>query len=383
MAKVQRIATQVIHARQEKDIETGAVIPPIYATSTYAHSLSNADQPYTYSRCNNPTRAALENMMAGLEAGKGALAFSSGMAAITAVLDLLAPGDHIIVHEDIYGGTWRLFEQLKHKSAGIQCDFINCTDMHAIEAAIQKNTRVIWCESLTNPMLHVLNIKQIANFARSKGIWTVVDNTFATPYLQNPLALGADIVVHSATKYLNGHSDALGGLLVANDLRILESLTFIQKTTGAVLSPFDSFLILRGIKTLALRMAAHCHGALKVAQALAHQLTVESVIYPGLSTHPHHSLATQYLSRGYGGMVSFRLKPDHAQIFLQKLRLITVAESLGGVESLIAHPNSMTHASMPEARRAHLGIDDGLIRLSVGIEDPEDIVADISQALDI
>ena len=321
-------------------------------------------------------------MMAQLENGVGALAFASGMAAITAVTELLQPGDEVLVHADIYGGTWRLFEQVKARSSGICFRFINLQDIAGLETAFGPKTRVIWLETPTNPMLGVLDIRAISAVAKQRKVLTVVDNTFATPYLQKPLSLGADIVVHSATKYLNGHSDALGGIVISADKALHDQLAFVQKTTGAILSPFDSFLILRGIKTLALRMQAHCAGALQVANALAACKEVAEVIYPGLPSYAMHHLARRLMPNGFGGVVSFRLhNAADVRPFLERLQWITVAESLGGVESLIAQPSTMTHVSIPEEKRLALGIDGRLVRLSVGIESPSDLITDLLSAL--
>lgn len=383
MTKTRRFASQVIHAGQAVEPVTGAVIPPIFTTSTYAQPQPGAPSDYVYSRCQNPTREALESMLVALEGGVGALAFSSGMAAITSVLDLLSPHDHIIVNEDVYGGTWRLFEKVKRQSMGLSYSFVDMRNLDAVAAAIQPNTKMLWLETPSNPLLRVLDIAACANLAKDYNLLTVVDNTFATPYLQQPLLSGADIVVHSVTKYLNGHSDVLGGALVTADPEHHERLAFIQKSTGAVMSPFDAFLALRGIKTLALRMERHCANAQRIAELLMSHPRLERVWYPGLTSHPDHLVAKQQMTAGFGGMVTIQLVGGQPEVeaFLQSLELFTVAESLGGVESLIEQPYTMTHASLSDSHKRALGITPGCIRLSVGIEDPHDLEADLLSAL--
>lgn len=383
MTKTRRFSSRVIHAGQAVEPQTGAVIPPIYTTSTYAQPQPGAASDYTYSRCQNPTRAACERMLADLEGGVGALAFSSGMAAITSVLELLSPHDHMIVNADVYGGTWRLFEKVKRQSMGLSYSFVDMRDLDKITAAIQPNTKMLWLETPSNPLLRVLDIAACANIAKDYNLLMVVDNTFATPYLQQPLLGGADIVVHSVTKYLNGHSDILGGALVTADQKLHERLAFIQKSTGAVMSPFDAFLALRGMKTLALRMERHCANALRIAELLAGHPRIEHVWYPGLTSHSGHSVAKQQMTAGFGGMVTIELTGGQSEVeaFFQQLEMFTVAESLGGVESLIEQPYTMTHAAFSESHKRALGITPGLVRLSVGIEDPYDLEEELLLAL--
>lgn len=377
-------ATLAIHGGQAADPGTGAVMPPIYATSTYAQSSPGVHQGFEYSRTHNPTRFAYERCVAALEGGCRGFAFASGMAATATVLELLDSGDHVIVTDDLYGGSHRLFERVRKRSAGLDFSFVDLSTPATLDAAMTPKTRMVWVETPTNPLLKVVDLAAIAAIARAHGALLVVDNTFASPLLQRPLRHGADIVVHSATKYLNGHSDMIGGIaVVGGDAALAERLAFLQNSVGAVQGPFDSFLALRGLKTLALRMRAHCDNALATARFLQSHPGVEQVIYPGLSTHPQHALASRQMEGGFGGIVSVRIAGglDGAKRFCERLRLFTLAESLGGVESLVNHPALMTHASIPPERRAGLGIDDALVRLSVGVEAIEDLLSDLRQAL--
>ncbi len=377
------LGTLAIHGGQSPDPSTGAVMPPIYATSTYAQSSPGEHQGFEYSRTHNPTRFAYERCVAALEGGSRGFAFASGMAATSTLLELLDSGDHVIAMDDIYGGSYRLFERVRTRSAGLSFSLVDLTDPAKFEAAITSKTRLVWIETPTNPLLKIVDIAAIAAIAKRHGLLVVVDNTFASPVLQRPLALGADVVMHSATKYLNGHSDMVGGMLVVGDNADLgEQLAFLQNSIGAVQGPFDSFLALRGLKTLHLRMRAHCENAMALAEFLQAHPAVEEVIYPGLASHPHHALAKQQME-GFGGMLSIRLKGgfDAAKHFCERLELFTLAESLGGVESLANHPAVMTHASIPPARRAELGIGDELVRLSVGVEAVGDLQRDLQFAL--
>ncbi|XQA77664.1 cystathionine gamma-synthase [Xanthomonas sacchari] len=377
------LATLAIHGGQHPDPTTGAVMPPIYATSTYAQSSPGEHQGFEYSRTHNPTRFAYERCVAALEGGSRGFAFASGMAATATVIELLDSGSHVIAMDDLYGGSYRLFERVRKRTAALEFGFVDLTDPAAFEAAIRPTTKMVWIETPTNPMLKIVDIAAIAAIARKHGLLVVVDNTFASPLLQRPLALGADIVVHSATKYLNGHSDMVGGMAVVGDnAELAEQLAFLQNSVGGVQGPFDSFLALRGLKTLPLRMRAHCDNALALAQWLETHPAVEKVIYPGLPSHPQHALAGRQMS-GYGGIVSIVLKGgfDAAKRFCERTRLFTLAESLGGVESLVNHPAVMTHASVPVARREQLGISDALVRLSVGVEDVGDLRGDLEWAL--
>ena len=377
------LGTLAIHGGQSPDPSTGAVMPPIYATSTYAQSSPGEHQGFEYSRTHNPTRFAYERCVAALEGGSRGFAFASGMAATSTLLELLDSGDHVIAMDDIYGGSYRLFERVRTRSAGLSFSLVDLTDPAKFEVAITPKTRLVWIETPTNPLLKIVDIAAIAAIAKQHGLLVVVDNTFASPVLQRPLALGADVVMHSATKYLNGHSDMVGGMLVVGDNAELgEQLAFLQNSIGAVQGPFDSFLALRGLKTLHLRMRAHCENAMALAEFLQAHPAVEEVIYPGLASHPHHALAKQQME-GFGGMLSIRLKGgfDAAKHFCERLELFTLAESLGGVESLANHPAVMTHASIPPARRAELGIGDELVRLSVGVEAVGDLQRDLQFAL--
>lgn len=373
------LATLAIHGGQAPDPSTGAVMPPIYATSTYAQPSPGQHSGFEYSRTQNPTRFAYERCIAALEGGSRGFAFASGMAATATVLELLDSGDHVIAMDDLYGGSYRLFERVRKRSAGLDFSFVDLTDPAAFEAAITPKTKLVWIETPTNPMLKIVDIAAIAQIARARGLKVVVDNTFASPMLQRPLTLGAHLVVHSATKYLNGHSDMVGGVaVVGDDAELAEQLAFLQNSAGAVQGPFDSFLALRGLKTLHLRMKAHCDNALALAQWLETQDAVAQVIYPGLTTHPQHALAARQMS-GFGGIISFELKGGAAaaKSFCERTRLFTLAESLGGVESLVNVPALMTHASIPAERRARLGITDGLVRLSVGVEEIGDLASDL------
>jgi len=377
------IGTVAIHGGQSPDPSTGAVMPPIYATSTYAQSSPGVHQGFEYSRTHNPTRFAYERCVAALEGGTRGYAFASGMAATSTVLELLDSGSHVIAMDDIYGGSYRLFERVRRRSAGLDFSFVDLTDAAAFEAAIRPDTRMVWIETPTNPMLKIVDIEAISRIARKRGLIVVVDNTFATPILQRPLELGADIVVHSATKYLNGHSDMVGGIAVVGDnTELAEQMAFLQNSIGAVQGPFDSFLALRGLKTLHLRMKAHCENALALAQWLETHDAIEKVIYPGLASHPQHELASRQM-QGHGGIISIVFKGgfDAARRFCENTHLFTLAESLGGVESLINHPAVMTHASVPAERREQIGISNGLVRLSVGVETFEDLRVELEGTL--
>ena len=376
------LGTKAIHAGQSPDPSTGAVMVPIYATSTYAQASPGEHQGFEYSRSHNPTRFAYERCVAELESGTHGYAFASGLAATSTVLELLDSGAHVICMDDVYGGTYRLFERVRKRSAALQFSFVDLNDEAALAAALQPNTKMIWCETPTNPLLKLVDIARLAAFAKKHGLLLAVDNTFSSPILQRPLELGADIVMHSATKYLNGHSDIVGGMIVVKDPALAEQMTFLQNAVGGVQGPFDSFLALRGLKTLHLRMKAHCHNAQFIAEKLEVHPLVAKVAYPGLASHPQHELAKTQM-HGFGGMVSVWLKGDfeNAKRFMQRLQLFTCAESLGGVESLANHPAVMTHASIPEERRNALGVTGNLVRLSVGVEDAADLWADIEQAL--
>lgn len=380
--KKQGMGTKAIHAGQSPDPSTGAVMMPIYATSTYAQASPGEHQGYEYSRSHNPTRFAYERCVAALESGTHGYAFASGLAATSTVLELLDAGSHVICMDDVYGGTYRLFERVRRRSAGMQFSFVDLNDLEALKAALQPNSKMIWCETPTNPLLKIVDIRALSAFAKANGLLLAVDNTFCSPILQRPLELGADIVMHSATKYLNGHSDIVGGMIVVNDPALAEQMTFLQNAVGGVQGPFDSFLALRGLKTLHLRMKAHCENAQILAERLQAHPDVEKVMYPGLSSHPQHWLAKTQM-HGFGGMVSVWLKGGfpEAKRFMERLELFTCAESLGGVESLANHPAVMTHASVPVERREALGVTGNLVRLSVGVEDAQDLWADIEQAL--
>ena len=377
-------ATRTIHGGQFPDPTTGAVMVPIYATSTYVQSSPGEHKGFEYSRSHNPTRFAFERCIADLESGTAGFAFASGLAAASTILEILDSGAHVIASDDLYGGSFRLFDKVRKRSAGLTFSFVDMGDMAAIEAAITPRTKMIWVETPTNPMLRLADLAAIAQLAKKHSLITVADNTFASPFVQRPLELGFDVVMHSATKYLNGHSDVVAGVAVVGDnAEIAEKLKFLQNAVGAVLGPFDSFLALRGVKTLALRMQRACDSALTIARWLSTRGDVARVIYPGLPSHPQYELARRQMLGGFGGIISVELKGDinTARRMLERTRLFTLAESLGGVESLIEHPAIMTHASIPADQRAALGISDTLIRLSVGIEDCEDLIADLSEAL--
>ena len=377
--------TRAIHAGQHPDPSTGAVMTPIYATSTYKQSSPGVHLGYEYSRTKNPTRTALEECIANLESGSRGFAFASGMAAINTVIDLLDSGSHVVVMDDLYGGTYRLFDKVKTRTSHLSFSFVDMRDIKSIEAAIQPKTRMLWLETPSNPMLKLADLQAIGSFAKRHNLISVVDNTFATPWIQRPIELGFDIVVHSATKYLNGHSDVISGIVVVGDnLALADKIAFLQNSCGAVASPFDSFLVLRSLKTLSLRMQKHCENALELAGWVEQHPRVQTVLYPGLPSHPQYLLATKQMKCGFGGMITIVLKGGlaFAKRFLSRCELFTLAESLGGVESLIEHPAIMTHASIPAEKRQLLGIDDGLIRLSVGIEHLDDLKADLEHALE-
>jgi len=381
--KNRSFSTRCIHGGQMHDPTTGAVNVPIYATSTYAQSAPGEHKGFVYARGHNPTRHAFERAMADLEDGSAAFAFGSGLAAMCAVLDVLPAGAHMIASDDLYGGSFRLFERVRKQTTGLEVSYIDMTDAEAVRAAIRPNTKMVWIETPTNPMLKLTDIAAVAKIAREKGLISVVDNTFATPWNQRPISMGVDIVVHSATKYIGGHSDIIGGVAIVGDnAELADRMKFIQNATGGILGPFDSFLALRGVKTLDVRMERHSHSAMKIAEWLSHHPKVEKVWYPGLSSHPQHELAKRQM-RGFGGMVTAVLKGDldASRRMLSACKIFTLAESLGGVESLIEHPAIMTHASVPKEQREALGISDGLIRLSVGIESVEDLIADLDEAL--
>ena len=379
----QDFATRCVHAGQAPDPTTGAVMMPIYATSTFVQQSPGVHKGYEYARSQNPTRMAFERCIADLEGGTQGYAFASGLAAIATILESLGQGAHIVATDDLYGGTRRLLERVRKQSAGIEATYVDLTDTNALEAAIRPNTRLIWIETPTNPLLKLIDLRAIADVARKRKIMTAADNTFASPYIQRPIEFGFDIVMHSTTKYLNGHSDMVGGAAVVGDNKELrEKIAFLHNAVGAIQGPFNSFLALRGLKTLALRMERHCTSALKIAQWLEKHPKVSRVFYPGLASHPQHALAKTQM-RAFGGMISAELKTDlgGARIFLEHCEVFALAESLGGVESLIEHPGIMTHGSVPADVRATLGIGDALVRLSVGIEDPDDLIADLDQAL--
>ncbi|MGH8212312.1 MAG: trans-sulfuration enzyme family protein [Rhodanobacteraceae bacterium] len=376
------LATRAIHAGQSPDPSTGAIMTPIYATSTYVQKSPGVHQGYEYSRTQNPTRMAWERCVADLEGGVAGFAFASGMAATATVLDLLDSGSHVIAMDDLYGGSYRLFERVRRRSAGLDFSFIDLNDAGALKAALKPNTRLIWAETPTNPMLKLVDLAKVAAFAKKHGLLLAVDNTFCSPMVQRPIEFGADIVVHSATKYLNGHSDMVGGVAIAANKDLAERMAFLQNSVGAVAGPFDAFLALRGVKTLALRMRAHCNNALELARWLEKHPGVERVIYPGLKSHPQHALAKRQMD-GFGGIVTIIVEGGlkRARRMLERCELFALAESLGGVESLIEHPAIMTHASVPPENRKRLGISDGLIRLSVGVEDAADLKDELSHAL--
>ena len=377
------LATRAIHAGQSPDPSTGAVMTPIYATSTYVQQSPGVHQGFEYSRSHNPTRFAWERCIADLEGGSKGYAFASGLAATSTVLDMLDSGSHVICMDDVYGGTYRLFERVRRRSAGLQFDFVDLNDFEALAAAVRPETRLIWAETPTNPMLKIVDLGRLGEFARSRGIILVVDNTFCSPMVQRPLEHGAHMVMHSATKYLNGHSDMVGGVIVVGDEPALaEQMTFLQNSVGGIQGPFDSFLALRGVKTLHLRMERTCANAMAIAEHLQGHPGIEKVIYPGLQSHPQHALAARQM-HGFGGIVSVYVKGGLAAAtrMMERCELFALAESLGGVESLANHPAIMTHASVPIERRQVLGIHDNLVRLSVGIEDVGDLIAELDAAL--
>jgi cystathionine gamma-lyase len=379
-----KFGTRAIHAGQTPDPATGAIMTPIYATSTYVQESPGVHKGFEYSRSQNPTRFAYERCVADLEGGAEGFAFASGLAAMSTILDLLDSGDHLIANNDLYGGTFRLFERVRKRSAGLSFSFLDLTDPNALRSAITPKTRMIWVETPSNPLLQLTDLRGIAEIAREHNLMTVCDNTFATPWIQRPIEHGFDIVVHSATKYLNGHSDIVGGIAVVGDNPGLAAqLKFLQNAVGAISAPFDAFLVLRGLKTLHLRMARHCENALTLARWLESHPVVDRVLYPGLDSHPQHSLALRQMD-AFGGMITIVLKGslERSRTFLERCRIFALAESLGGVESLIEHPAIMTHASVPAEQRLAAGIGDTLVRISVGVEDVEDLRADLQQALE-
>ena len=380
--RVHGLGTRAIHAGQSPDPSTGAIMTPIYATSTYVQSSPGKHKGFEYSRTQNPTRMAYEACVASLEGGVAGFAFASGLAAAATVLELLDTGSHVIAMNDLYGGTYRLFERVRTRSAGLEFDFVDLNDTAALRAALKPNTRMIWAETPTNPMLHLVDLAKLSVFAKKHGLLLVVDNTFCSPMIQRPIEYGADLVLHSATKYLNGHSDIVGGIVVAADDELAESMGFLQNSIGAVAGPFDSFLAMRGLKTLHLRMRQHCESALELARWLESHPAIAKVIYPGLRSHPQHALARRQMD-GFGGIISVEVHggKTKARKVLERCELFALAESLGGVESLIEHPGIMTHASIPAATRKKLGISDGLIRLSVGVEDVADLRDELESVL--
>ncbi|RJG44671.1 cystathionine gamma-synthase [Mesorhizobium sp. DCY119] len=376
-------ATRTIHGGQSHDPTTGAVMVPIYATSTYAQQSPGVHKGFEYARSQNPTRFAFERAIADLESGSGAFAFASGLAAIATVLELLDAGAHIVATDDIYGGTFRLLQRVRKRTANLDITFVDFTDLAKVEAAIRPETKMLWVETPTNPLLRIVDLEGVAALARRKGLISVADNTFASPYIQRPLELGIDIVVHSTTKYLNGHSDMVGGCAVVGENKeLFDQLKFLQNAVGAISGPFDSFLALRGLKTLALRVERHSQNGTKIAKWLENRSDVRRVIYPGLESHPQHAIAKAQM-HAFGGMITVEFDRDLAATkrFLERTQLFALAESLGGVESLIEHPALMTHGSIPAEQRAALGISDSLVRISAGIEDGDDLIADLDQAL--
>jgi cystathionine gamma-lyase len=378
-----RFATRCIHAGQQPDPTTGAIMTPVYLTSTYVQESPGViKEDYDYARSSNPTRKALEQNIASLEGGRHGLMFASGLAAQAACIHLLSSGDHVVLSDDVYGGTYRQFDKV-FKQFGVTYTRVDMTDLNATEAAFTGKTRMLWTETPTNPLLKVIDIGAVARLAKGKGAITVVDNTFATPVLTNPLSLGADIVSHSCTKYIGGHSDVIGGTLICNDDELAQRLRFTQNAVGAVMAPWDSFLLLRSTKTLHVRVQRHCENAAKIADFLAEQPQIERVVYPGRADHPQHAVAKKQMRGGYGGMITAYLKGGlpAARAFLERVQIFSLAESLGGVESLIEHPAIMTHASVEKPLREAIGLTDGLVRFSVGIEDVDDLIADIQEAL--
>ncbi len=375
-----RFSTRAIHAGQPAEPTTGAIMTPVFLTSTYVQEELGRHKGYEYSRVSNPTRTALEQNIASLEGGREGMAFSSGTSAVDAIMRLLKPGDHIVVSRNVYGGTYRIAKMI-WEEFGLQFSFVDTTNLNEAEKTIWPHTKMLFIETPTNPTMEITDLAGAAALARKYKLISVVDNTFATPYLQQPITFGFDVVVHSLTKYLNGHSDMLGGFVVTNEAWIAERLRFLQKSVGAILSPFDAWLCMRGTKTLAVRMRQHNENAMQVAKWMAKQHRIMTVYYPGLPDHPQHELATRQM-RGFGGMISFELgSMDAANSFLKRLRICALAESLGGVETIITHPASMTHAAIPADERKRIGVTDGLVRISVGIEDVEDIIADLDEAL--
>ena len=376
--------TKAIHAGQKPDPTNGAIMTPIYATSTYVQQSPGIHQGYEYSRSHNPTRKALEDCICALENGSKGFAFASGMAAIGTVLEILNSGDHVIAMDDLYGGTYRLFEDVRKRSSGLEFSFVDLSDSKKLQEAIRPNTKMIWVESPTNPLLKLVDLSVIAKFAKDNNIISVCDNTFCSPYIQKPLDFGIDIVVHSATKYLNGHSDVVGGVVVCAEDRedLSDEMFYLSNSVGGILSPFDSFLLLRSLKTLSVRMDRHCESALKLSKFLENHKAIEKVIYPGLTSHPQHNVAQKQMHK-FGGMITAILKGglNASKTFLENTKIFSLAESLGGVESLIEHPAIMTHASVPQKVREQIGIEDGLVRFSVGIETYEDLEKDLDQAL--
>jgi len=384
MKKQQGFATRAIHAGQEPDPSTGAIMTPIYATSTYVQESPGKHKGYDYARSINPTRLAYEKCIADLESGTRGFAFASGLAAMATALELIDSGSHIIASDDLYGGTFRLFDKVRRRSANLDFTFVDLTDARDFEDEIKSNTRMIWIETPSNPLLKLIDLEAIAKTARQRNVISVCDNTFASPWIQRPLELGFDVVIHSATKYLNGHSDLVGGVMVVGENKELgDQIAFLQNSVGAIAGAFDSFLVMRSLKTLALRMERHCANALEIARWLEEQPQVKLVSYPGLKSHPQHDLARQQM-RGFGGMVTIILKTDleGTKRFLENTELFALAESLGGVESLINHPALMTHASVPKEQRDALGVTDSLVRLSVGIEDVRDLIDDLKNAFE-
>ncbi|HLD74146.1 MAG TPA: cystathionine gamma-synthase [Bdellovibrionota bacterium] len=377
----QKFETKVIHAGVHPDPSTGAIMTPIFQTSTYVQESPGKHKGFEYSRTGNPTRKVLEENIAALEGGKFGFAFASGCATTTTLMGLFKQGDHIICTDDVYGGTYRLFTKVM-SHLGLEFTFVNLCDAEAFKKAIQKNTKAVWVETPTNPLLKIIDLKSILTIAKKHKIVSLVDNTFMGPYFQNPLQYSADIVVHSTTKFINGHSDVVGGLAVTSDKELAQKIGFLQNSMGAIPGPFDCFLVLRGVKTLAVRMQRHEENAKKIAQFLETHKKVEKVMYPGLPSHPQHKLAKQQM-RGFGGMISFVIKGGFpaAQSFLEKTKIFSLAESLGGVESLVSHPPTMTHAAVPQEMREKNGIVDGLVRLSIGIEHCDDLIGDLKQAL--
>jgi cystathionine gamma-lyase len=378
----QKFGTRAIHAGQTPDPSTGAIMTPIYATSTYVQESPGVHKGFEYSRSQNPTRFAYERCVADLEGGQRGFAFASGLAAMATILDLLNTGDHVIASDDLYGGTFRLFERVRRRSAGLEFTFLDMSDPAAVAKALRPNTRMLWVETPSNPLLKIIDLQAVGTFAKERKLLSVADNTFASPFLQRPLEFGFDIVMHSATKYIGGHSDLVGGVAITSDAELGDRLAFLQNAVGAIAGPFDSFLALRGLKTLHLRMERHSQNAQQLAEWLSRHSSVERVLYPGLESHPQHALAKRQM-KAFGGMISVVLKGDlaYARRVLERCTVFALAESLGGVESLIELPAIMTHASIPVEQRRALGILDTLVRLSVGVEDIEDLKGDLEQAL--